>query len=79
MYYILLNFIMNFHYVLKKGVNIIKKVWNYLKVSLALSPFWFVFNIIVLIIFRLTQLGTDYALKYVTDVILNFQKVGSGN
>ena len=44
----------------------IKKAWNYIKVSLTSSPFWFIFNLIMLIVFRLAQLGTDFAMKYAT-------------
>lgn len=57
----------------------VKKTWSYIKVSLTLSPLWFILNIIILIIFRLAQLGTDFGLKYATEAILDAQKTGNRN
>lgn len=53
-----------------------KKVCTYLKVAIVSSPFWFLFNMFMLIVFRLAQLGTDFALRYATEVILESQKTG---
>ncbi|NLC18214.1 MAG: ABC transporter ATP-binding protein [Clostridiales bacterium] len=55
----------------------VKKAWRYIRVSIALSPFCFIFNITAIIIFRLAQLGTDLGLKYAAEVILESRLTGT--
>lgn len=50
-----------------------KHILRYIKVSIISSPIWFAFSILMIIIFRLAQLGMDYSLKYVTDILVNTQ------
>lgn len=54
-------------------INMTKHLLRYIKVSIISSPIWFVLSILMIIIFRLAQLGMDYSLKYVTDILVNAQ------
>ncbi len=54
----------------------LKRILHFCKVTIKASPFFFIFNICMLFVFALSQLGMAFSFKFATDTIIKVQDSG---